>query len=118
MDGRLGMDMLTGGAGSDTFMFTTELGRANVDTIADMKAGVDTIWLSGQILAELAAGTLRDAAFKDIGTLEADANDRILYDSLTGNLFYDVDGSGGEAAIKFATLTGKPEIQASDFLIG
>ncbi|MFI0849759.1 hypothetical protein [Mesorhizobium sp. IMUNJ 23232] len=60
----------------------------------------------------LAAG-----AFQDIAISAGDASDRILYNSDTGNLCYDRDGSGSAyAAIKFASLTGSPTITAADFV--
>jgi Ca2+-binding RTX toxin-like protein len=47
-----------------------------------------------------------------------DANDRIIYDSASGNLYYDADGTGaGSSSTLFATLTGAPAITAGDFLI-
>jgi len=32
------------------------------------------------------------------------ANQRIVYDSSAGNLYYDADGAGGAAAVRIATL--------------
>ena len=48
---------------------------------------------------------------------ELDADDRILYDAATGNLFYDADGVGGTAAILIATLAGQPSLTVSDLEI-
>ena len=45
----------------------------------------------------------------------ADATDRIVYDSTTGDLYYDSDGVGGAASVKFAALTGAPTLAATDF---
>ena len=39
-----------------------------------------------------------------IGTAAQDANDRIIYNSNTGELFYDSDGTGGTAAVQFAEV--------------
>ena len=36
----------------------------------------------------------------------ADANDFILFDTNTGSLYYDADGSGVGAKVLFATLSG------------
>jgi Ca2+-binding RTX toxin-like protein len=41
-----------------------------------------------------------------------------LYDTASGNLYYDADGSGVKAAVQFTTLTGHPTLVASDLLIG
>ena len=40
-----------------------------------------------------------------VGGDAADTNDYVLYDTATGNLFYDADGSGAGAKVLFATLT-------------
>jgi Ca2+-binding RTX toxin-like protein len=41
----------------------------------------------------------------------------ILYDQGTGELFYDVDGSGGAAAIKFAAVSAGTALSAAHFFI-
>ena len=46
-----------------------------------------------------------------------DAEDRIVYDKTTGNLFYDADGTGKIAAIKLALLTNKAKLSFADFLV-
>ena len=53
-----------------------------------------------------------------VGTAAADANDRIIYDDATGNLYYDSDGTGAGVALLFATLDNAPaSLAASDFLV-
>ena len=46
-----------------------------------------------------------------------DANDRVVYNTSTGQLYYDADGNGAGAAEIFATLTTKPVITASDIVV-
>jgi hypothetical protein len=121
LDGGLGKDTLRGRGSADEFVFSTKLGPTNVDTIKDFKPGQgDTILLEGDIFRKigsaLTAGEFRsgDGAVKG-----KDGNDRIIYDTDTGRLYFDIDGNkgGGKAAVHFATLSGKPAIDHEDFLI-
>jgi Ca2+-binding RTX toxin-like protein len=116
LDGKGGADTLIGLGGADTFAFTTALGGGNVDQIADFEGGIDTIALSQAIFDALAPGELDPEAFA-IGTTATEADDRIIYDPTSGNLFYDADGSGAGAAVLFATLSGAPELHATDFAV-
>ena len=117
LDGKGGNDLLTGGAGADIFAFTAALGAGNVDTIADFVAGTDKIGLDDAIFTAIGGlGALNANAFVT-GAGAADADDRIVYNSATGQLFYDADGNGGGAAILFATLQGAPVLAASDFQV-
>ncbi|HEY5712573.1 MAG TPA: hypothetical protein VIT38_11820 [Allosphingosinicella sp.] len=111
-----GSDALFGGNGADTFAFTTALGAANVDLIADFVSGTDKIALDDAIFTGLGLGALSANAFVN-GTSAQDADDRILYDAATGNLFLDADGNGAGAAVLFATLQGHPVLAASDFQV-
>jgi Ca2+-binding RTX toxin-like protein len=120
LNGGTDNDSLTGGSGNDHFKFATALnGVNNVDRIMDFKQGSDTIELSNEIFAGIGAdGDLAKGRFKVIDFVtSADANDRILYYKTSGDLYYDKDGSGVAAPIKFAHLDGYPTLTASDFLI-
>ena len=118
--GKDGNDTLTGRAGADRFVFDTALnGATNVDTIADFTSGSDTLVLSDVIFAGVPQGELAAGSFvAGAGATAQDANDRILYDTATGNVSYDADGSGAGAAVRFATLTGAPTITAADVYVG
>ena len=116
LDGKGSADVMTGLEGADIFAFTTALGVGNIDTIADFAAVDDTIALDDAVFTALGLGALNANAFV-IGTTAQDADDRIIYNSATGALFYDADGSAAGAAVQFATLSGAPVITASDFMV-
>lgn len=117
LNGGLGNDTLTGDLGFDAFVFDTALGRANVDTITDFDVASDVIQLSNTVFAALAAeGVLTAAAFQ-VGAAAADADDRIIYNSSTGALSYDVDGTGARAAVRFAVLDADLALLNTDFLV-
>ncbi len=117
IDGGGGNDVLVGFGGADTFAFTTALGAGNVDLIADFSVADDTIALDDAVFTQLGGpGALSASAFVT-GTAAADADDRIIYNSATGQLFYDADGNGAGAAVLFATLQGAPVLTASDFMV-
>jgi Ca2+-binding RTX toxin-like protein len=47
----------------------------------------------------------------------ADANDYIIYDTTSGALYYDANGSGGAGPIQFAVLSGAPALTSLDFVV-
>ena len=91
-------------------------GKANVDTLTDFSASVDTIRLDHNIFDAFAPGALADNAFV-IGNKAHDANDRIIYNDKNGKLFFDADGKGGEHQVLFARLDHHLDLSHSDFLI-
>lgn len=119
--GGAGNDTLTGGAGYDTFVFDTALNAAtNKDIITDYVASNDVIHLENAVFTALGTktGALPWIAFNYSATgLAQDADDRILYNTSTGVISYDRDGTGSAAPIAFAVLTGKPLITAIEFQI-
>ena len=102
--GGLGKDLLIGGSGKDAFVFSTELGSTNIDTIDDFDVKDDTIWLDDDIFTQVGkVGNSFNSAFY-AGTKAHDASDRIIYDKTTAKLWYDADGTGKAEAIQFAQL--------------
>jgi len=120
--GGRGNDTLIGGAGSDAFEFRELVTRAGPDRIVDFTPGVDKIWLDDAGHSRI--GLRGNFADNDVrfwaapgATRGHDANDRVIYDVSTGNLYYDADGSGRGAAVLIATLEGAPSISAADFAV-
>lgn len=109
INGGLGNDDLYGGKGwgKDTFVFDTQLGANNVDTIHDFGHLniADVIQLDSDIFTKLSAGKLSSNNFAKNATGEAqDADDFIVYNSSTGELKYDADGNGSGSAVTFAKV--------------
>jgi Ca2+-binding RTX toxin-like protein len=98
--------LLTGGSGNDTFVFDAPLNA--VDTITDFDArGADQIELDQSVFTMLSVGSPLAAAnfAANEGGNAVNADHYVLYDTATGNLYYDADGSGAGAKSLFATLT-------------
>lgn len=116
IDGKEGSDTIWGYGGADEFVFSTAPGPANVDKLPDFKPGLDHIVLENSIFAGLGNGTLPGTAFRT-GASALDADDRILYDSSSGALLFDVDGAGGAEAVQFATVARLLSISSQDFWV-
>ena len=118
LNGGDGNDELTGRGGIDEFRFNTALNAAgNVDRITDFNVADDEIQLDQDIFSSsLGLGNI-SAGELVIGAAAQDANDRIIYNSATGALFYDNDGVGGNAQVQFATLTAGLALTNLDFLV-
>jgi Ca2+-binding RTX toxin-like protein len=118
INGKAGADVLRGNGGADSFVFDTHPVAGNVDRILDFSSD-DTIVLDDSVFTALSPGALAASAFKDIsaGSSVIDADDRILYNSNNGSLYYDADGAGGTKAVALAKVIGLPGLTADDFLI-
>lgn len=112
-----GSDTLTGGTGRDGFVFNTAPNKkTNVDRIIDYSVKNDTIYLDDAVFKKLKRGYLSSGAFQ-VGSKAQDKSDRIIYDKKTGALYYDPDGTGGSAQIKFATLAKHLKLKHSEFSV-
>lgn len=118
--GGAGNDILDGGAGFDSFRFDAALGGGNVDTLVFVAAD-DVIILENAIFASLTATGALNANFFRAGAgvvSAADANDFIIYNTTTGDLFYDANGSAaGVVAVRFANLGAATPLSAADFAV-
>ncbi len=118
IDGGLGNDRLTGGAGRDSFVFSTEAGPKNVDIITDFSVKDDTIMLDYTVFRGLVPGALPERAFvANASGVAKDGNDRVIYETDTGRLFYDSDGTGAKARVHFATVDAGLTLTADDFIV-
>jgi Ca2+-binding RTX toxin-like protein len=118
LNGGAGNDTLNGGAGLDQFLFDTVLNSStNHDRILDFSVADDTIALDQTIFTQLTTlGTL-DAAGLFTGSTAHDADDRVIYNIATGNIYYDDDGNGPDAQLLFAHVTAGTALTNADFLI-
>lgn len=119
LNGGLGNDSLTGGSGADKFLFKTTLGTTNIDRIRDFVVADDTIQLENTIFTAITGtGTLTAGQFvKNTTGRAADANDRIIYETDTGKLFYDTNGSASGGSVQFATVGTDLALTNADFVL-
>lgn len=116
--GGTGNDTLDGGANTDSFFFDTAPGPGNVDTILNFVTADDTIKLENAVYTALTTTGYLSAAAFCTGAAALDASDRIIYNSATGALYYDADGTGPTAQVQFATLVGVTgTVTNADFVV-
>jgi serralysin len=126
-----GNDTLIGGPGNDTYVFDAAPGEANADFILFEKYTVevqgfdeaDRLALDNDVMAALgAAGDFAaddERFFAAAGASGgAEADDRVVYDTDSGRLYYDADGSGSGDAQLIATLAvGGLQLAAGDISV-
>jgi serralysin len=120
LNGWGGADTMTGGAGADLYIFGVNSLFQPTGSITDFGSGVDKIRLDASVMPAL--GTSGNFAAADQrfyaaagATAGQDATDRVIYNTVTGDVYYDADGNGSGAASRIATLQGAPSLAASDF---
>lgn len=124
LNGGIGNNVLAGGYGADTFVlddyqiitFGPLVQPTNV--IADFVSGVDKLRVIDPIQGFIPQQGPLDPAFFVAGTAAVDNDDYYIYDSASGSLYFDADGSNGGAKILIATLLGHPDLKASDIETG
>jgi Ca2+-binding RTX toxin-like protein len=114
--GGMGYDRVAGGAGADSFVFAGP--GDQTDTVVDFsRADGDVLVLDSSAFGGL-SDQFRDGDFLVASTARkaASIGPWLLYNTTTGNLSYDADGSGPGASVLIATLANKPDLDASDFV--
>jgi Ca2+-binding RTX toxin-like protein len=116
LNGGEGNDTLIGGEGSDRFTyFATNLG---VDQITDFNVKEDLIFAHHLAFGGgLQQGILLVEQFH-LGSAATEEKHRFIYNSQTGGLFFDVDGSGNAQQIQLATLSAGLDMSHTNILIG
>src|SRR5205823_13853997 len=99
-----------------------EFAAANADTVANFASASDMLRFDHNGFTQLGAVghfASGDARFYAAAgaTGGHDADDRLVYNTSTGQLYYDADGSGAGAAELVATLQGAPGVAATDMWV-
>jgi Ca2+-binding RTX toxin-like protein len=102
-----GNDQLWGGAGADTFYF--KAGEVGVDRIFDFTPGSDRIALQGYATT---SGGIR----VETGAVATTSLSTFLYNTSTGMLSYDPDGSSAAPSILSVQLEPGLTLSAADFI--
>ena len=108
LDGRSGNDTLYGLLGGvNYFSFSTVPDTAtNTDFIADWYSPLDLIFLDDAAFTGMTAGFLAATAFLSGAglTSAATAAQRVIVNETNGDLWWDQDGVGGIASVRFANI--------------
>lgn len=127
LNGNQGNDILLGGPGSDRFtgedgqdrfsLYRSVTGNSGIDTLTDFVAGTDRISVSKtQFQLTQNPGTLQDKAFV-LGSTATQSSHRFIYESTSGDLYFDGDGSGSAAPVKIAQLLNAPALTRTGILV-
>ncbi|MBE8991040.1 beta strand repeat-containing protein [Nostoc sp. LEGE 12450] len=125
--GAAGNDILLGGAGADRFLYNTNTAfkdsAIGVDTISDFNSSEgDKILLDkttfNAITSAAGTGFNKKSDFL-ITNSPGTSTAKIVYDAMSGQLFYNQNGSaaGFGSGGLFVTLIGAPTLTASDFVL-
>ncbi|MFM9046648.1 MAG: Ig-like domain-containing protein, partial [Cyanobium sp.] len=106
--GGAGTDTLTGGLGVDRFVYNAT--ADGTDSISDFESGVDKFFFSGAAFANTAI-FVSNAGGSPSGT-----NPQFIYNTTSGLLRYDTNGTSGGGNFDLANLTTKPTLVAADVL--
>ena len=120
INGLGGNDTLSGAQGQDSFVFTTALNAStNVDHITDFSVADDTICVDNLIFAALGGnGTLTaDQFVANASGTAANISQHIIYETDTGWLYYDSNGSSAGGSTVFATLAANLAVTSADFVV-
>jgi serralysin len=117
--GGAGSDTLTGGAGADRFVFDSLSGTDQLPDFSGKQG--DRLVFDHEFFSGLgpAGSPVNAAAFVSGAGLTTgqDSDDRLIFDTTAGNLYYDADGNGAGDAVLVAHL-GNAALGLLDCLVG
>lgn len=114
--GGAGADRLSGGTGNDVYVYNSR--TEGNDIILDFVSGNDAFNFAG-LGFRVDPGTDLEEGVTFVangapGSVVAEAT--VLYNTDSGQLWFDVDGTGAASAQLIATVQGAPNINAQDFI--
>lgn len=122
-----GAERLTGGAGADTFVFTSTSKPAVSDVVMDFTTGVDRLQLSRMFFdaaggsADLQAGSMAAQGEHFVANLTGLATRsqfaQVIYERDTGILRWDPDGASSRPSAIIATFFNAPAVGAGDIFL-
>jgi Ca2+-binding RTX toxin-like protein len=117
--GGAGANILNGGSGNDLFIFDVLESGSNKDTIKDFTIGADAIAIDMGVFASFGDDIegFADASRFTTGTAATTADQRLVYNTGTGTLYYDADGNGSGAQVAIAYLDNKAALTADDIYL-
>jgi len=108
----------SGGGGSDRFIFDRPIGYYSSVIIDDFNPALDLIEVSASGFGGgLVTGPSITAEQFRLGSSAQDASDRFIYESSTGILSFDVDGSGATEQSALTTLVGGLSMTNNDIFV-
>lgn len=110
--GEAGADVMTGGTGADRFFFSTPT-EAAIDSITDFTAGSDQLWFLRSAIGLGPAAPLNLVVNGAAGT----ADGTFLYNSASGLLSFDADGSSAGAAVGVANIGTGLALTVADIVL-
>ena len=125
LEGLGGIDVLTGGAGSDQFVIGSNGAGSAVDQVTDFEHGNDLMVLdmasfgiSANQFNLQSSGIVSPTSFTaGVGVVALTPDMHYLFDTATGMLSFDLDGSGSAAGINLVKLVGTTGLTAQDIFI-
>ncbi len=118
LTGGAGNDVLLGGDGNDLFAYTSPTG-SGFDSIFDFTSGADHFQMTAASFGVSPGATLTNGVSFIAGAapMANTATPTMLYNTTTGILTFDFDGSAGAyAPVSLAQLFLAPTVTASDFV--
>ncbi len=117
IDAGAGVDWVFGGAGADEFVLGTLYDKDYV-RIADFKAtDGDLVFFDTFVFTDLNAGTLSQQFVANNTGVATTEQQRVIFDTRNGKLYYDEDGSGSLQADHIATLIGVKALSVEQIIL-
>ena len=116
LEGGAGADRLSGGHGDDIYFYASRFDGN--DTILDFESSQDRFEFAGLGFGVDSGTNLDDGTTFIASGAPTSAVDEatVLYNTTTGELWFDIDGTGAAAAQLIGTITGAPEVTHQDFI--